>query len=210
MLPEAAFGGLNMSMSGETMPASQMSGWTTDTLHELMLARLNDADTRYQQRFDASQQALQAALIAQKEAVAAALLAQQNAVSAALASADRAVLKAENASERRFESVNEFRASLNDSANRTMTRTETSSRFDAMSEKIEDLRARQAENNGKSQTWIMVGGGMFSVLTLVIAIVAIFWHQPSSTIGIDSKRVDDMVSRLNSMSERLNSVDKSK
>ena len=42
-------------MSGETR--QEISGWTTDTLKEYLEARLEDADKRYQQRFDAQEAA---------------------------------------------------------------------------------------------------------------------------------------------------------
>lgn len=48
-----------------------------------------------------------------------------------------AVLKAEDASEKRFESVNEFRAQLNDQATTFVTRRE----LEAVSEKIDRLTA---------------------------------------------------------------------
>jgi hypothetical protein len=63
-------------------------------LYVMLKALLDSYDLRYQQRFDAQQEALVAALNAQKEAVAAALMA-----------ADRAVAKAELANDKRFDSV---------------------------------------------------------------------------------------------------------
>lgn len=81
------------------------SSWNVKTLHSLMLQMFASADLRYQQRFDAQQGALLAALMAQEKAV-----------SAALVAAEKAVIKAENASEKRFEAVNEFRGQLTDQA----------------------------------------------------------------------------------------------
>lgn len=64
---------------------------------------LDERDRRYTERFDAQEKATDAALAAQKEAIAAALNAAQTAVT-----------KAEVASEKRFDSVNEFRAQQGD------------------------------------------------------------------------------------------------
>jgi len=72
----------------------------TEILHlkELLAA----ADRRYEQRFDAQEKAVQAALNAAKDAVN----------------------KAEQASEKRLDSVNEFRAQLRDQAGTFVTRSE--------------------------------------------------------------------------------------
>lgn len=110
------------------------------SLLDHMLSLLAAADLRYQQRFDAQERALQAALLAQEKAVAAALLAQQTAVAAAQSAADRATTKAENAAERRFESVNEFRAQLTDQAATFMPRVEAEARMVTLTEKIDDQR----------------------------------------------------------------------
>lgn len=88
----------------------------------------SEMDRRYQQRFDAQQQALQDALMAQEKAV-----------NAALAAADRAVLKAEVASEKRFDSVNEFRATLADQAASLMPRGEAEARLGNLGDKVIDL-----------------------------------------------------------------------
>jgi hypothetical protein len=60
-------------------------------------------DLRYEQRFQASQKALDLGFAGQRAAVDAAFAAQKEAINAALAAADRAVSKAELATEKRFE-----------------------------------------------------------------------------------------------------------
>src|ERR1700679_2961767 len=93
-------------------PVNRLDPLTIEVMREIMgqaLAfakdnvevRFQESDLRYQQRFDGQQKALQDALSSAEKAV-----------NAALAAADRAVLKAETAAEKRFESVNEFRAVL--------------------------------------------------------------------------------------------------
>jgi hypothetical protein len=79
-------------LSGETQ--NEPSGWTSDLLKQHYDARLIDLALRLDQRFNA----------------------QQAGVDAALTSAEKAVAKAEGANERRFDSVNEFRQQLNDQA----------------------------------------------------------------------------------------------
>lgn len=119
-------------MSGET--EKQVSGWTTDTLHELLISLIRENDVRYGQRFAAQQEALNAALVSQEKAVA-----------AALSAADRAVQKAEVASEKRFDSVNEFRAALSDQTARLMPRTEVDGLVRALNERVDVQVANLAD-----------------------------------------------------------------
>src|SRR5688572_23666498 len=100
-------------MSGET--EKSVSAWTIDSLKEHMETRFREADGRYDQRFRD----------------------QDKAVNAALVSAEKAVSKAEAASERRFEAVNEFRATLADQASTFITRVEALARADNNAEKID-------------------------------------------------------------------------
>ena len=116
-------------MSGET--GRQESGWTIDTV-KAHLERLIQEEGAYRdERFRASDKAVESALIQADKAVQAALLA-----------AEKAVNKAETAAEKRFESVNEFRAQLADQASTFMPRTEAESRSAALAEKTDDLGAR--------------------------------------------------------------------
>lgn len=94
-------------------------------LREYVERMLQERDVRFEQRFQASQQAIQDAMVAQEKAV-----------NAALQASDRAVLKAETASERRFEGVNEFRATLADQAALLMPRAETTAMFKTVEDKI--------------------------------------------------------------------------
>jgi hypothetical protein len=101
------------------------------------------ADKRYEQRFIAQQEALVAAQSAAKEAVAAALLA-----------ADRAVSKADLANEKRFDSVNKFRATLADQASQLMPRIEAEARISNLAEKLDVMGTRldRGEGNASGRT----------------------------------------------------------
>lgn len=99
------------------MSEVERSGWTVDTLHAHMQAVIEANDQRYSQRFEA----------------------QSVAMSAALAAAKEAVIKAENASEKRFESVNEFRALVDGMIRTLMPRAEAEKSFESVTEKIESL-----------------------------------------------------------------------
>jgi transketolase len=135
------------------------NGWTIETLKEhltelndnsekhgaemlenavqRLITRMEDADLRYQQRFSAQTEAVNAAFTAQQTATGTALAAAEKAVAAALSAADRAVSKAEMASEKRFESVNEFRASLNDFTAKLITRQEVEQALKNLTDKID-------------------------------------------------------------------------
>lgn len=122
-------------MSGET--EKQVSGWTTDTLRDHVLALIertkitleaadNASELRNEQRFTAQQQAIKDALISQKEAVAAALVA-----------AEKAVLVAEQNAEKWRAAANEWRGAMNDRERSLMPRMEAEQRIHSNAEKID-------------------------------------------------------------------------
>lgn len=99
--------------------------------------------------------------------------AQEKAVIAAMSSAERAVAKAETASEKRFDSVNEFRASMNDQAAKFIPRSEAEQRMQSISEKSDGLGIRLERIEGRGQGlnagWIILTGavGLVGVLTAI-------------------------------------------
>jgi hypothetical protein len=139
---------------GETrVPTSEpanRAGWSLETAIDYLLAVVNEKDEhirtliagndkRYEQRFDASQKALEVGFAAAKAAVDASFSAQKEAIGAALAAADRAVSKAELATEKRFESVNEFRATLDNQQRTLIPRSEVAVIEKGLQEKITQL-----------------------------------------------------------------------
>jgi hypothetical protein len=115
------------------------SGWTVGTLKEHVEAILEQKDIRDRQQYDASQRALDAAL-----------LAADRAVLAALSAAKEAVIKAETATERRFDSVNEFRQTLSDQAATFMSRAEWATAHQALEKSILDLGKRIERSEGEA------------------------------------------------------------
>ena len=140
-----------------------------------LAAIIAERDRQYAQRFEAQQQAVNSALQAQgkataaafaaaEKAVAAALAAQEKATQAAFAAANTAVSKAELAGEKRFDSVNEFRAQLKDQAATLSTRAEVAVQIKAVSDKLDltsaavnELRSR---GEGASSLWMVIAGGI--------------------------------------------------
>ncbi len=145
---------------GET--ESNVSAWTVDSLKELMMAVLEEMDRRYEQRFEAQQVALRDALISSEKAV-----------NAALNAAERAVSKAELASERRFESINEFRGQLADQAATLMPRAETTVLLSAINDRLATLETRVTERAGALQGQNAMRAALFTVCGLVIAALAV-------------------------------------
>lgn len=76
---------------------------------------------------------------------------QADKVALALASSDKATSKAETANEKRFESVNEFRAQLTDQARTFMPRAEAEAIIRRSTERIEELTARVGQTVDRSE-----------------------------------------------------------
>lgn len=110
--------------------------------------------------------------------------ATDKAMSAALAAAQAAVTKAEVANEKRFESVNEFRAQLADQTRDLLTRREYEANHAALMRRMEvvekiaardsGMAAGDADRRERSQWSLTTGLAALGVLiSLVVAVVVI-------------------------------------
>ena len=132
-------------------------GWTIESYVAHNESMREETDRRYQQRFTA----------------------QEQAVAAALTSAKEAVSKAEAASEKRFDSVNEFRATLADQSATLISRTEVDQRFKGIDEKVDIIMGRmdrlEGRAGGQTSTWayIIAGIGLVGTIVGIIAAVAL-------------------------------------
>jgi len=113
------------------------SSWTVDTLKSHFEELLAEVDKRYEQRFEGQEKAVNAALTAAKEAVA----------------------KAENAAEKRFDSVNEFRGQLSDQARTFMPRPESEQRMQTLDDKIAAV------------TKVCIGAVLFCVAIITVVLL---------------------------------------
>jgi hypothetical protein len=97
---------------------------------------------------------------------------QERAVAAALAAADRAALKAETASEKRFDAVNEFRGQLADQASTFMPRQEAQVSIGSLADKLDLQAARLDKLEGRSSGFgsigALVAGGVAILGTIII------------------------------------------
>lgn len=83
-----------------------------------------------------------------------------------LTSMQRAVDKAEEATERRFGSVNEMRAMVTDAARMFMPRVESETAHRALQEKVESM-----------QKMIWIGTGVVIAFQFLIGVLLVFWSK---------------------------------
>lgn len=125
-----------------------------------LLGILNERSTANNQRFEA----------------------QEKAVAAALAAAKEAVAKAETAVEKRFEGLNEFRGTLKDQQATLMPRSEVLALLKSMDEKISntDVRLTQLISRGEGINWLVgvIGSLVGAITGLLVAVVA-FRRRPA-------------------------------
>jgi hypothetical protein len=160
-----------------------MSGTAAQQNESTLTMMLREMDTRYQQRFNASEKALELTtqttneLMKVKEsAVFASIESVRNSLTVAMANADRAVMKAEASAEKCFDSVNEFRATLADQQRMLMPRSEVEVLLRAVNEKIDgmtlSLREQKGQTKGAASGW----GYAVGVVGLVMTILSAFMH----------------------------------
>ena len=155
-------------------------GWSVDTGMQHTLSLIGANDHRYEQRFkDIEQRFADAQRLVEMQ-----YQAHRDAVNLALSAADRAVNKAEAASEKRFDSINEFRGTLADQQRTLMPRAESDRAFAAVAEKMAALEklidavAIQhsqiiAEKRGAVGGWGAAVAAVGFVLTIVTLIVIV-------------------------------------
>ncbi len=176
-------------MMSEVSPFPGGASWNVDTLkayidaHLCERMRAGDAATAAQQKavdaaFSAQEKAVETAFSAQEKAVDAALIAQEKAVSAALAAQKEAVNKSEHASDKRFASVNEFRAQLNDQAKTFATRSD----LDNIKEQLNEVKLTISRSDSKG-----IGSG--ATTDRLIQIIPIFISLLAIMIAIWSSRI---------------------
>lgn len=134
-------------MSGET--EQHPSAWTIDSLRTHFFDIINERDERYKQRFTDLETALRAAL----------------------AASEKAIGKAEASTERRFDSVNEFRQTLSDQATTFMTRVEANALIARTTERIQDLTDRMNKSEGHGSGlhagWVYLLGAVAAIGTII-------------------------------------------
>lgn len=107
-----------------------------------------------------------------------ALSAIQAETASALKYSEKAVEKAEMASEKRFEGVNEFRAALNDNARLLMPRVEAEQRFNGLSDKIDVLTKKVSDRDQQK----IGAGNIWAYIVGAIGALSILWSVASTLL----------------------------
>jgi len=122
---------------------------------EALLSLINEKDKNYDQRFSNVTSATKSALEA----------------------SDRAITKAELASEKRFDAVNEFRSTLADQQRTLMPRTECEIMFRNLGERIEKLAQsdvmRAGQKSGFAEGWGFAAGAV-GIIIAILAVISRF------------------------------------
>jgi len=87
---------------------------------------------------------------------------------------DREKAAALLAMEKRLEGMNEFRDQLRDQASRFITRDEMTSKFDALTKEVDELRLSKATLEGKANQSSVNLSLLIAVLGLILAAAGIF------------------------------------
>ncbi len=128
-----------------------MDGWTVDTVRVLVRELMEAHDRRYEERFRAQGEALQAALVESR----------------------RALTKAEQALEKRLDLLNEMRAAMTDLVATYLPRSRYESEHKAVEERIQTNTAKLEKLEGRSaglnSGWIF----LVQIVTLVASVSAL-------------------------------------
>lgn len=147
--------------------------WTPD----LLKALIDERDVRYQQRFDAAQQAITTALLAQAEAVKTAMAAAEKFAAAALASAQLAIDKAESNTRDWKESSNEWRGAMNDRERNFISRNEHDLAFGGLEKQISELKKDRDEQMGRrgglTSGWGYLVAAIGLAATVIMVVIAL-------------------------------------
>jgi hypothetical protein len=115
-------------------------------------ALMDERDRRYQERF----------------------LAMDEKTGLALTSSEKAVAKAEIATEKRFDSVNEFRGQLKDQASTLLPRAEADVKFSGFSKEIEELKKSVLTAQGRSSGFNASWGIAVSIVLFALTVFGLF------------------------------------
>lgn len=146
-------------------------GWTLDTLEEFLSSKIVALDKFFTAEFRSS-----------KEAVQSALLAVEKQSNAAMTAAEKAIMKSDAATEKRFDSVNEFRQTLSDQAADFLSRKEYEANHKSLEEKfigaMDRIAKIETQKETKTEGMNFTGAiiiGAFAVLSAIGNVVTVFF-----------------------------------
>jgi len=116
--------------------------WTKGALLTHIITLIEANDKRYADRLEDIEEKLKTSHSELKEYLCDKIEAQSESIKIAMVASKEAIVKAENANEKRFESVNEFRNTLKDQQAGLIPRTEYDAGHMALGEKVNALKER--------------------------------------------------------------------
>ncbi len=127
--------------------ADGRNGWSIETVREHLVALLTAHEIMDEQRHHSQAQAIEASRSASQMAID----------------------KAENAMERRFDSINEFREQLSDQTRTYMPRAEYEAKHSAINARIDSIDSRLTLAEGRSSGIQASWAVLIAVLTIALA-----------------------------------------
>jgi hypothetical protein len=131
------------------------SDWTVDILRTHLMAIFEEREKRYNQRFTDLETALRAAL----------------------AASEKAIIKAETATERRFDSVNEFRQTLTDQAAQFLTRDVFDVEMKTLRERHQEITNQLSISAGKGaglhMGWLILAAAVPMIASIIAVVLAL-------------------------------------
>jgi molecular chaperone DnaK (HSP70) len=109
---------------------------------------LKEKDKRDQQRFEA----------------------QTQGITAAMSAAEKAITKADNATEKRFDGVNEFRGALDDYTKTLAPRSEVATLKESMTKSLGEIEKRLERIDGRKEGMSVVTATMITVGSVIISL----------------------------------------
>jgi hypothetical protein len=144
--------------------------WTIDTLRKSLTQRIEAQDRLVHMQIEAVYDKIRS----QEHNMSAQLEFVRSNTEAAFGASEKAILKAESAAERRFESVNEFRAALSDQTARLMPRNEVENMFKSVNEKIDEMRKQldlgAGRRVGGAALWGYIVGGVGLLVSIAVLV----------------------------------------
>jgi len=160
------------------------SEWTKEALLQHLISLMEANDKRYAERFNDIECKARESKTELREYVSDKIVAQKESIAIAMTASKEAIQKAENANERRFEGVNEFRNTLKDQQSTLLPRTEYDSGHLALTEKIAAVKERfdkhETAQVTSKETKVEAKGDTKNLWAYVVSAVALV----GSMIGI--------------------------
>lgn len=148
-------------------------GWRIGTLKAHLDAQLAQMDRRYEQRFEAQETAVGVALEAVHREMSDHIRNVSEMTTQAFAASEKAIDKAERASEKRFDSVNEFREQARDRDAAFATKESVEGLKESTTARVGALERSAAASGGQQAGSTQSRATLFGVLTLLFALVVI-------------------------------------